>query len=303
MEINIILVGIIAAGVGGVIGALLRSKVGSSKIANAEKEAGEIVDRANRDADSIRKEADIEAKDTVLKAKTDWEDEVKEIRRDLQGQEKRLQQKEENLDRKGAQLDDRDSEMQRREQSLRDKESNLASKQKEADELVAEQRGKLETISGLSSEEAKKMLLDSMESEARHDAAKLIKQIEEEAQEVADKKAKNILALSIQRYAGDYVAEKSVSVVPLPNDEMKGRIIGREGRNIRAIEAATGIDLIIDDTPEAVILSGFNPAEVKNVIDDLFEPLAGEHGEVNILSGLLVEIVLLEKLKHAVNAV
>lgn len=259
MEINIILVGIIAAGVGGVIGALLRSKVGSSKIANAEKEAGEIVDRANRDADSIRKEADIEAKDTVLKAKTDWEDEVKEIRRDLQGQEKRLQQKEENLDRKGAQLDDRDSEMQRREQSLRDKESNLASKQKEADELVAEQRGKLETISGLSSEEAKKMLLDSMESEARHDAAKLIKQIEEEAQEVADKKAKNILALSIQRYAGDYVAEKSVSVVPLPNDEMKGRIIGREGRNIRAIEAATGIDLIIDDTPEAVIISGFNP--------------------------------------------
>ena len=260
MKIEIaIIVGLAAAGIGALIGALMRGKMGSSKIANAEKAAGEIITSANRDADSIRKEADLQAKDTVFKAKSSWEDEAREMRRELQSQEKRLQQKEENLDRKSSQLDGRDSDLQKREQSLRDKESNLAGKQKEADDLVQEQRSKLERISGLSSEDAKKMLVDSMESEARHDAAKMIKMIEEEAHEVADKKAKNILALAIQRYAGDYVAEKSVSVVPLPNDEMKGRIIGREGRNIRAIEAATGIDLIIDDTPEAVIISGFNP--------------------------------------------
>lgn len=260
MKIEIvILIGIIAAGAGALIGALIRGKIGSSKIANAEKSAEEILVSARREADSIRKEADIQAKDTVFQAKSAWEDEVREIRRELQSQEKRLQQKEENLDRKSSQLDGRDSELQKRERSLTDKELSLVSRHKEADELVQEQRSKLEKISGLSSEEARKMLVDSMESEARHDAAKLIKQIEEEAQETADKKAKNILALSIQRYAGDYVAEKSVSVVALPNDEMKGRIIGREGRNIRAIEAATGIDLIIDDTPEAVIISGFNP--------------------------------------------
>ncbi|PLX98614.1 MAG: ribonuclease Y [Desulfuromonas sp.] len=260
MKIEIvIMIGIAAAGLGAVVGAILRSKLGSTKIANAERVAAEIVGNANRDAESVRKEADILAKDTVFKAKSAWEDEVREMRREIQSQEKRLQQKEENLDRKSEQLDSRDSDLLRRDQSLRDKEANLTSKQQEAEELVAEQRSRLEKVSGMSSEEAKKMLVESMESEARHDAAKLIKQIEEEAHEVADKKAKNILALAIQRYAGDYVAEKSVSVVPLPNDEMKGRIIGREGRNIRAIEAATGIDLIIDDTPEAVIISGFNP--------------------------------------------
>ena len=255
----VILIGIAAAGLGAVIGAIMRGKMGSSKIANAEKSATEIVTSANREADSIRKEADLQAKDTVYKAKSEWEDEVREMRREMQSQEKRLQQKEENLDRKSSQIDSRDTELQKREQSMRDKEANVFSKQQEVEALVQEQRGKLEKISGMSTEEAKKTLVDSMESEARHDAAKLIKQIEEEAQETADKKSKNILALAIQRYAGDYVAEKSVSVVPLPNDEMKGRIIGREGRNIRAIEAATGIDLIIDDTPEAVIISGFNP--------------------------------------------
>lgn len=260
MKIEIvIIIGIVAVGVGAFIGALLRGKLGSSKIANAEKTAGEIVDLAKREAESTRKEADILAKDTVFKAKSAWEDEVREMRREMQSQEKRHQQKEENLDRKSSQLDSREGELQKRERTQIEMESKLTVRGKEVDELIQEQRSKLEKISDLSSVEAKKMLIDSMQSEARHDAAKLIKQIEEEAHETADKKAKNILALSIQRYAGDYVAEKSVSVVPLPNDEMKGRIIGREGRNIRAIEAATGIDLIIDDTPEAVIISGFNP--------------------------------------------
>ena len=172
MKIEIvIIIGIVAAGAGVLIGTLLRSKIGSSKIANAEKTAADIVDNANREAESLRKEADIQAKDTVFKAKSAWEDEVREARREMQSQEKRLQQKEENLDRKSDQLDGRDGDLQRREQSLRDKESNLASKQQEADELVVEQRTRLEKISGMNSEDAKKMLVESMESEARHDAA------------------------------------------------------------------------------------------------------------------------------------
>lgn len=187
------------------------------------------------------------------------ENEARELRRELQNQEKRLVQKEENLDRKGEQVEARDQELQRREQQAGERERTLQERNAEIDRLVAEQRSKLEEVAGLSAEEAKQQLVSAMESEARHDAARRIRQIEDEAREVADKKAKNIISLAIQRYAGDYVAEKTVSTVPLPNDEMKGRIIGREGRNIRAIEAATGIDLIIDDTPEAVIISGFNP--------------------------------------------
>jgi ribonuclease Y len=181
------------------------------------------------------------------------------LRRELQSQEKRLLQKEENLDRKASNVDNREEELGKREKSLGQMEEQIRDKEKDAENLVREQMAVLERLSGMSSEEAKKHIIKTMESEARHDAAKRIKQIEDEAKETADKKAKEILALAIQRYAGDFVAEKTVSVVALPSDEMKGRIIGREGRNIRAIEAATGIDLIIDDTPEAVIISGFNP--------------------------------------------
>ena len=195
----------------------------------------------------------------VFKAKADWEEEVREARKELQAQERRLVQKEENLDRKVAQVDEKERDQARREQSLTDRDRNLLKRTEEVETLISEQRAHLEKISGLTSEEAKLQLMKTMESEARHDAAKMIKQIEDEAKETADKKAKKILSLTIQRYAGDYVAEKTINSVALPSDEMKGRIIGREGRNIRAIEAATGIDLIIDDTPEAVIISGFNP--------------------------------------------
>ncbi len=245
--------------VGGFVGAVLRAKSSGSKLANAEREAAQIVESAKKEADTIRKEAEIESKDVVFKAKADWEEEVREVRKELLAQEKRLVHKEENLDRKVTQVDTKEQELARREQSLLDRDRNIQKRTEEVETLVAEQRSKLEKISGITSEEAKQQLMAAMESEARHDAAKRIKQIEDEAKETADKKAKKILSLTIQRYAGDYVAEKTINSVALPSDEMKGRIIGREGRNIRAIEAATGIDLIIDDTPEAVIISGFNP--------------------------------------------
>jgi ribonuclease Y len=248
-----------ALAVGVFAGMLLRRKLAESRIANAERASEQIVEEARKEADSIRKEAVIQAKDMVLEAKSDWEKESRELRRELQVQEKRLLQKEENLDRKIVQLDDRETDLGKREKGLLQQEDQLKSREQEIDSLILEQRTRLENISGMKSEEAKQQLMAGMESEARHDSAKRIKEIEDEARESADKKAKEILALAIQRYAGDFVAEKTVSVVPLPSDEMKGRIIGREGRNIRAIEAATGIDLIIDDTPEAVIISGFNP--------------------------------------------
>jgi len=255
----VVLIVIASLIVGGAIGALLRRQSSAAKFATAERDAANMLESARKEAETLRKEAEIQAKDAVFQAKDEWENEARELRRELQNQEKRLVQKEENLDRKVDQVDVREQELQRREQQAGERERLLQERNAEIDRLVADQRDKLEQLAGLSAEEAKQQLMTAMESEARHDAARRIRQIEDEAREIADKKAKNILSLAIQRYAGDYVAEKTVSAVPLPNDEMKGRIIGREGRNIRAIEAATGIDLIIDDTPEAVIISGFNP--------------------------------------------
>lgn len=254
-----ILIALAGLAIGAGVGVYLSRKSSNSKLANAEREAVQVVENARKEAETIRKEAEIQAKDDLFKSKTEWEQEARELRRELQAQEKRLVQKEENLDRKSTQVDEKEAEQARREQALADRDRNLQVRGEEIDRLIAEQRARLEKISGFSSEEAKQQLIEAMESEARHDAAKRIKQIEDEAKETADKKAKKILSLAIQRYAGDYVAEKTINSVALPSDEMKGRIIGREGRNIRAIEAATGIDLIIDDTPEAVIISGFNP--------------------------------------------
>lgn len=260
MKIEFVLIIVAATLAAGIfVGMLLRRKLAESRGDNAERAAAQIVEDAKKQAENIRKDAVLEAKDAVLEAKTEWEKESRELRRELQAQEKRLLQKEENLDRKTDQLDERESELNKREKSVNQQEDQVKNREREIDALLQEQTAQLERISGMKAEEAKQQLMAAMESEARHDAAKSIKQIEDEAKETADKKAKEILALAIQRYAGDFVAEKTVSVVPLPTDEMKGRIIGREGRNIRAIEAATGIDLIIDDTPEAVIISGFNP--------------------------------------------
>jgi len=245
--------------VGIFVGMLLKKKMSEARIANAEGEAHRITSEARKEAETIHKEAVVQAKEIVLQAKSEWESEAREMRRELHGEEKRLQQKEENLEKKFTQINTRDEGLVQRERELVRLEKKVTTHEEEVLHLVEKQRLRLEELAGITGEEAKTQLVHSMVSEARHDAAKEVKQIEDEARETADKKAKKILSLAIQRYAGDFVAEKTVSVVPLPTDEMKGRIIGREGRNIRAIEAATGIDLIIDDTPEAVIISGFNP--------------------------------------------
>jgi ribonuclease Y len=258
IEIAILLI-LFAAGIGFLVGNLLRKKLSESMVAKAGDQAAKVLEEAKRQADTITKEASLQAKDVVYQAKAEFERETKDKRRDLQALEKRLQQKEENLDKKMNLFDQRDAELVKREQGLINREQGLAQKEEKLGQLIAEEHQKLEKISGMTASEAKKVLMEAMESEAKLDVAKRIKAIEEEARETADKKSKEILSLAIQRYAGEYVAERTVSVVALPSDEMKGRIIGREGRNIRALEAATGIDLIIDDTPEAVILSGFNP--------------------------------------------
>ncbi|MBW1988421.1 MAG: ribonuclease Y [Deltaproteobacteria bacterium] len=248
---------LLAAGAGAAL--LLRRRVGAGRVRETEEKARRHLEEAKRTAERILKEAEVEAKDLVFKMRSDFEQESREARNEFKKLEARLLQREENLDRKLDQLDKRDAELDARERSLAEQEAALAGEKQKVEQLVAQQQAELERISGMTAEQAKELLVKAMESEARHEAAKLVKRIENEAKEEADKKSKKIIATAIQRYAGDYVAEKTVSVVDLPNEEMKGRIIGREGRNIRALEAATGIDLIVDDTPEAVILSGFNP--------------------------------------------
>jgi ribonuclease Y len=250
------LVGII---IGGVIGVIVRKKIVERKLDSAEEYSKKVILEASKQAETIRKEAQLQAKDKLYQMKIEFEEETRSRRKELQNQERRLFQKEETLDKKMEQLEHRESGIANREASLADREGELKTKGEEFDTLIEEERRKLERIAGISATDAKEMLISSMESEARHEASKLIKRIEAETREISSRKAQEILTLAIKRYAGDYVAEECVSVVNLPNDEMKGRIIGREGRNIRALEAATGIDLIIDDTPEAVVLSGFNP--------------------------------------------
>jgi len=244
---------------GGLVGFLLRKRFYEAKISSAKEVARRLIEEAEKRAEILKKEALLQAKDKFYQEKAEFEKETMEKRQELQNLERRIMQRESHLEKKVELLELKDSEMTRKEKALIQQEKTVLEQEKKVAALLEKQRIQLESIARISSEEAKRLLMESMENEAKHEAAKRIKRIEEEARELADKKAKEILSLTIQRYAGEYVAEKTVSVVNLPNEEMKGRIIGREGRNIRALEAATGIDLIIDDTPEAVILSGFNP--------------------------------------------
>ncbi len=229
-----------------------RKKIAEEAIGSAEEEAKRIVDNAHKAAQSKKKEALLEAKDEIHKARLEADKEIKERRNEISRQERRIQQKEETLDKKTETLEKKDEKLNEKMKEL--------DVQKEALEKVhAQQMAELERISGLSVEDAKQFLLKNVESEVRHEAAMMIRDIESQAKEEAEKKAKNIIGLAIQKCAADHVAETTVSVVSLPNDEMKGRIIGREGRNIRTIESLTGVELIIDDTPEAVIISSFDP--------------------------------------------
>jgi ribonuclease Y len=257
--IPLVIVALIAITAGAFIGIVVRKKMLENKLDSAEDYSRKLILEASKQAETIRKEAQLQAKDKLYQMKLDFEDETKSTKKELQSQERRLFQKEETLDRKMEQLEQREGLIAKEETALANRDNALKEKEEEFNTLIEEERQKLERIAGISVNEAKEMLVATMESEARHEASKLIKKIEAETREISNRKAQEILALAIKRYAGDYVAEESVSVVNLPNDEMKGRIIGREGRNIRALEAATGIDLIIDDTPEAVVLSGFNP--------------------------------------------
>ena len=243
---------VLGAIIGIAIGYIYRKNVAEAKIAKAEDAVRTMLDEAQKKAEDIRKEKELEAKEEIYKLRTEVEKENRDRRNELQRTERRLFQREESLDKKIEAVE-------AREQALNQRAAKVDQREADAEALVEKQEQELERISGLTVDSAKEMLLARVEEEAKHDAAILLRDIEQKTKEEADRKARNIVTLAIQRCAADHVAEATVSVVPLPNDEMKGRIIGREGRNIRALETATGVDLIIDDTPEAVILSAFDP--------------------------------------------
>ena len=243
---------IVSAAVASLISILIRKKTVEKTIGSAEKKAREIIDDAIKDAEAKKKEMLLEAKEDNLKTKNELEKEVRERRSEIQKFEQRILNKEEAVEKKADAID-------KREQSLKDREENLAEKQAKVDKLSEQRVNELERISGLTSEQAKEQLLNTVEEEIKIETAKVIKEGEARIKEESDKKARDIIVNAIQKCATDQVSEATISVVQLPNEDMKGRIIGREGRNIKTLESLTGVDLIIDDTPEAVVLSGFDP--------------------------------------------
>ncbi len=253
---------LVAAAVGIVTGLAVslffRSTLRAQKAA-IEKDRDRLLEEAKREVEAIKKEAALSAKDIAYQAKSEAERDIKERTRELNQLDKRLRQKEETLEKKVDQIEKREHDLNRKEREFNSRERSLVEKENHYNQIIKEQTQALERISGISSDEAKRELFRRIEAETRFEAAKLAKSIEDEARENAEKKAKEVISLAIQRYSSDYVADATVSGVTLPNDEMKGRIIGREGRNIRAFEAATGVDLVVDDTPEAVTLSAHDP--------------------------------------------
>jgi len=250
----------IAALVVGFVLAFLYYKLSNGRqTRETEQRARDVLLNAEKESQTIIKEAQLEAKDTNLRLKTEAEKELRDRRNELNQLDKRLRQREEMFDRKLDQLDKKENSFTRRDKELNNRERSIQEKENEFEALMNKQREALERISGLSSEEAKKELLRKVEEESRYDAAKIAKRIEDEALETADRKSKEILSLAVQRCASEFVGDNTISTVSLPSDEMKGRIIGREGRNIRTLEATTGVEFIIDDTPETVLLSCFDP--------------------------------------------
>ncbi len=254
MEFNVLCVIMAVAGLllGVVADSVYRKNVSEKKLGSAEEEAKRILNEAIKTAESKQREAMVEAKEAILTARNEWEKEEKERRSDIQKQENRLQQKEENLDRKTDNIE-------KKEEALQAKMAELESAKEEVEEIKARQMAELERISGMTAEEAKDMLVRQLEAEVTHESAAKIKEAETRLKEESEAMAREVIGLAIQRCAADHVAEATVSVVPLPSDDMKGRIIGREGRNIRTLETLTGVDLIIDDTPEAITVSCFDP--------------------------------------------
>ena len=250
--IAVILTCIITAILTAAITISYRKKVAEAKVGSAEEKAREIIDEAVKNAETKKRESSLEIKEESIRAKNELDKEIKERRAEIQRNERRIEQKEANIDRKLEAVE-------KREAGFAAKEEEINREKEEVARLHEERVQELERISGLTSEQAKEYLLKSVEDDVKHDTAKLIKEMESKAKEEAGKKAKEYVVTAIQKCAADHVAETTISVVQLPNDEMKGRIIGREGRNIRSIENATGVELIIDDTPEAVVLSSFNP--------------------------------------------
>jgi ribonuclease Y len=257
--VEYLLAGLISFILGGLIVWFLQKYFYKKEIFSAKEEAKRVLQGAKQEAKQIQREASGQAKELLYQMRTEFDRETKEKRKDLQRLENRFLKKEEQIEKKLNISERKEDILTQREGKLRNKEKDVGERKAIYEKLLQEERKKLETLASMSSEEAKQLLLKQVEKETRYEAAKLMCQIETDAKEEANKKAKKVLALAINRYAGEFVTEKTVSVVPLPSEEMKGRIIGREGRNIRALEATTGIDVIIDDTPELVVLSGFNP--------------------------------------------
>ncbi|MBL4930897.1 ribonuclease Y [Clostridium sp. YIM B02565] len=252
MEMKLILIDIVVLAVLAVATYMVVKKVSKNKVENLEKEAHELLENSKKDVESLKKEAILEAKEEVHRLRNDFERDSRERRNEIQRLERRLIQREETLDKKGEVLEKKEDVVNKRMQEIDVMEADVQ-------DLLKQRREELERISGLSSEDAKNILLEEVNKEIKHEAAIMIKEVETKAKEEADKRSREIITTAIQRCAADHVSESTVHVVALPNDEMKGRIIGREGRNIRTLETLTGVDLIIDDTPEAVILSSFDP--------------------------------------------
>ncbi|MGB9735927.1 MAG: ribonuclease Y [bacterium] len=260
---NIIIMIIITAfagiGLGYAIATYLNRVIGKTKIKQSEQKVQEILESAKKQADYIKKEAALHARNNLLELRAEFEKETKERRQELVSLEKRLLQKEEYLEKKEDIINKKEVDLLKRERNVSIAERNLSIKEEEYKKKFNEINLELQRISGLTTEQAKQLLIESVQEQAKHDIGKMLKQLEEEAQQTAENKAKEIISTAIQRYAGEYAQEYTITTVDLPNDELKGRIIGREGRNIRAIEAATGVDIIVDDTPQAIVISGHDP--------------------------------------------
>lgn len=259
LDAGLLILGVVISGVAFLFILNVRGRSDADAARSAAGEAQRIIEEAKTKSELLIKESELKAKDVIVAARDEAERELRERRRELATLENKLETREEAFEKRQEAFERREAELNRRDQSVRNREKAIGEKEAERQALIEEARNRLETIAGLTREEAKRTLIDEMVGQARHEAARHIRMVEEEAREEADRRAKRIISIAIERLAGEFVAERTVSVIALPSDEMKGRIIGREGRNIRAIEAATGVDIIIDDTPEAVVISCHNP--------------------------------------------